>query len=525
MKPRWAVLGSLVSAVALAQSAGAPAVVFSPVADAKVPAGLALAIQERASALVSAVPSHGVVHARQVASMAERHRVKLDGLSDSNAARKAAERLGAGLFVASSLKPGPGGYQLEWFASKVGGVAFAEGKAALPAGAALAVQRGSDALAEGLLRFDGVKAPLPSRAQPQSANDAAVVDYAACADVLMAQPLGIENPSVLREAELAAAIRKCEAAVKADPTFAAGWAALALAAAIHGDDAQAVEALGRAKDEGGSLPNRTLARFWLVSRYQSSEAAEQVLAEAVRAEPGAMLMRAYLGELYNTLGRHADAARVWRAYAADCPSSPFALSRLAYTLARLGQADEAAAFAEKALAFDPASPDLKLELASRYLDAGKADQAVATLEPELDKHPSAELWLRYGYAQLRRNELGKAQEALTAAFAAAQAGTDWRTRSRAKLNLAELAFRQGKKDMAKQLLSDSVREGLVARPTPETKELLALLSPAELKALAAKGVGLRKESSPFVVEAGEVAPAAARPQAPAGFDAVKVKVR
>ena len=385
------------------------------------------------------------------------------------------------------------------------------------------MQRGADTLAGGLLRFEGVKAALPTRAQPQTSSDAAMADYAACADVLGLQPLGIENPTVLREAELAEAIRNCEAAVKADPGFGAGWAALALAAAIRGDDARAVEALGRAKGESGSLPNRALARFWLVSRYQSAEAAEQVLADAVRAEPGSMLMRAYLGELYNALGRHADAARVWRAYASDCPTSPFALSRLAYTLARLGQPDEAAAFAEKALAFDPGSPDLKLELASRWLDAGKPDQAVATLEPELDKQPSAELLLRYGYAQLRRGELAKAEKALTAAFAAAQGGTDWRTRIRAKLNLAEIAFRQGKKDLAKQLLSESARDGLALRPTPETKDLFALLSPAELKALQAKGVGQKKESSPFAVDGGEVAPAAARPQAPAGFEAVKGK--
>ena len=57
----------------------------------------------------------------------------------------------------------------------------------------------------------------------------------------------------------------------------------------------------------------------------------------------------------------------------------------------------------------------------------------------------------------------------------------------------------------------------------ETKELLALLTPAELAALDAKPKTKVKEASPFSVTGGEVDPNATRPAAPKGFDGVKVK--
>src|SRR5438874_1790447 len=88
-------------------------VVFAPVADAKVPAGLNLACQEKASALLIATGRYDVVHARQVKSMALRHRMAAADFADPNVARQAAERLGATLFVYSKLAPGKGGFQLD----------------------------------------------------------------------------------------------------------------------------------------------------------------------------------------------------------------------------------------------------------------------------------------------------------------------------------------------------------------------------------------------------------------------------
>src|SRR3954471_1240641 len=84
-------------------------VVLPPVTDAKVPAGLALAMQEKATALLMGTGRYDLLHARQVKSMALRHRMALADLYDPNVARQAAERLGATLFVYSKLTPVKGG--------------------------------------------------------------------------------------------------------------------------------------------------------------------------------------------------------------------------------------------------------------------------------------------------------------------------------------------------------------------------------------------------------------------------------
>src|SRR4051812_9459075 len=74
----------LLAVAPFAQAAEAPkepqrasVVVLLPVADAKAPAGLALAMQEKATALLLGTNRYDVVNARQVRSMALRHRVAL----------------------------------------------------------------------------------------------------------------------------------------------------------------------------------------------------------------------------------------------------------------------------------------------------------------------------------------------------------------------------------------------------------------------------------------------------------------
>ena len=76
--------------------------------------------------------------------------------------------------------------------------------------------------------------------------------------------------------------------------------------------------------------NGARARVGLVTRYQSTEAGEAVLKEAIAKEPGFLLARGYLAELLNTEGKHADAAKVWQDYAAGTPNNPFIISRPAF---------------------------------------------------------------------------------------------------------------------------------------------------------------------------------------------------
>lgn len=518
-------LSSLLPTLALAAEL-IPVAVLPPVTDKKVPDGLTRAIQEKASALLAGTGKFSVTSARQVSAMAARHRVKLETLSDHNVAREAAQRLGVKMFVYSKLTPAKEGWTLEINTASVGDPGSETTSATLPKGEAAAVWMGSTGLAAAVAKMAKAEAP---KTPVSDASDAAVKDWVACEALLGKQPIGVENPTVLNEGELKKAVGLCESAVKAAPKLAEAWAALALAAAISGADERAVAALTQAESMRGTppmhLPNATLARFWLVTRYQSTEAGEKVLKEALAKEPGFLLARGYLAELLNAEGKHADASKAWQDYAAGTPNNPFIISRLAYTLSRLGKSAEAAVYAEKALAYDPESVDLNLELASRYVDANQLDKAIKVLEP-LAKPADArgESVLRLGYAKLLKGELDEAQKLLTRAHSVAKDPGEWRTRGRAKLNLAMVALKKDKKPEAKKLLAEAAKEGLAIKPSDETKDLLALLTPAELAALdTTKPKTKVKEASPFVTTGGEVDPNAARPAAPKGFDDVKVK--
>lgn len=499
-----------------AQAAGLqPVVVLVPVAGPDVPEGLPLVIQERANAQLMQAKV-AAFHARQVSSMANRHAMNSEQFAEPMVARSAAERLGAEVFVYSKLTAVKGGYLLELSSSQVGTPKTSTKTVKLPAGEAAAVNQAGNELATAALATAGKKAPKP--ALGELPGDAAMKDYAVCARLLDRQPIGIENPAVLNQAELTAASEACGKAAKASPKFVEAWAGLSLASAIAGADEPALSALkaGRALAAAHHVPNLTLSRFWLVTRYRSGEAGEAVLKEALLKEPGFLLGRGYLGELYNTLGRHEDAARAWRDYAAITPGNPFVISRLAYTLSRLGKQTDAVAYAVKALAFDPASLDLNLELASRYLDAGLADKAIATLEPlAAPADARAEVVLRLGYAQLLKGNLDAAEKLSRRAIASATAPADWRTRARAKLNLASVQLKQKKNDEAKQSVRDAVKEGLRVQDGPATKDLLALFPAGELAKLEVAG---QKEASSLPVAQGEVDPGAKRAPLPKGFD-------
>jgi tetratricopeptide (TPR) repeat protein len=500
--------------------------IFPPVGDKKTPEGLALAMQARATSLLASTGKYAVISYRQIANMAARHGTKLETLNDPNVARESAQRLGVKHFVFSKLTPTKEGWTIEMSAGTVGELEMHASTASAPKGEAGAVAAVGQNLAVAAAKVANAASPV---AVEVDAKDAAVRDWAACEAQLAKQPIGVENPTVLNETELTRAVGLCGAAVKASPALGEAWAALALAAAIDGTDERAVFALTQADATKAKaalpLANATLARFWLVTRYQSTDAGEQVLKDAIAKEPGFLLARGYLAELYNAEGKHAEAAKVWQDYTAVTPNNPFLISRLAYTLARLGKTADAAKFAEKALAYDPDSVDLNLELASRYVDAGDVKKAITVLEPLAKPADArAEAVLRLGFAKQHENQLDEAEKLYQRAFTlASKDPADWRTRGRAKLNLAGLALKRDKKADAKKLLGEAAKEGLKLKATDDTKDLITLLTPAELTALEGKAKPAKKEASPLPVKGGEVDAAATRPAAPKGFDDVKVK--
>jgi tetratricopeptide (TPR) repeat protein len=512
---------SLAAAALLAQSPvpdRVRAVVFPPVLAGKSSLGLELVMHEKASALLLLTRRYDTVHHRQIASMAANHMMKPADFGDANLARRAAERLGAKSFAWATGKQTDKGWDLEAFAGHVGDPAVEKMTASVPAAEAQAVPQAALLLAQVLAKADKVELPAGgANLQPNTSKDLAMKSYAACLTGVSKQPLGIENPPVIEGEELAKSLQLCEAAVKADPNFSGAWAALALAAAIDNRDQRAVEALGKIDPMANFIPNQTLARFWLVSRFQSPEAGEAVLREAMQREPGFLLAQTYLAELYNRLGRYAEAATVWQDYAKKSPGNTFVISRLAYTLSRLGKAEEAVTFAEKALTFDPESPELKVELASRYIDAGKHDKAIALLTPlAAEKEPNPDVLLRLGYARHLKGQLKEAEELLTRAHRSAKDPRGWRVRFRALLDLSALAQEKGDKELARKRLNDALREGRITYlGSSDMATLLKLTSLDEAKELQSTVKHPVKQASPYGDEK--------KPAAPKGFETVQVK--
>src|SRR6185436_646275 len=93
--------------------------------------------------------------------------------------------------------------------------------------------------------------------------------------------------------------------------------------------------------------------------------------------------------------------------------------------------------------------EARLELASRFIDANKLEDAKKMLDV-LAKAPDArgEVFLRLGYIYLLQNKLEDAERFCTQASERAQKGREWRTRGRARYDLAKIALRRGDKDKA-----------------------------------------------------------------------------
>ncbi len=277
--------------------------------------------------------------------------------------------------------------------------------------------------------------------------------------MLIQQPISIDTPTVIATGDLARAIKACRTAVQADPAFQAAWAALGLALAISGEDAQAVQALIKVRADGSFQPLFWLGRYWLVTRYQSPEAGLKVLRAALEKRPGFLLARGYLAEHLVVSGKTTDGLKAWRAYAAELPRSAFLRGRVSAALARLGRHDEAIAAAREALAIDPLDRDAILELGSRQLDSGVRDEAVATLEAAADGKARGELLLRLGWAYFDKGDVARADALFHRAEVVATHPSEWRTRARAHADQARVCDSRGDRACAQAAMRRALDEG------------------------------------------------------------------
>lgn len=478
---------------------------------------LALLLEARASELVEDTGKVSQLHLKQVVRAINEESFSGD-LGDPKNADALRMAVGADRAVSFSLDAAGDGLVLN-------GVTF-DGKKPVPFTAKLpktwagALEQGSVVLAKAAL--GSVPLAKKSNAQPSSTNEEALQQLGACYPVVLRQPLSADTPSLLDTTELERAATACARAAELDPKLRFAFATSALAQAIIGGDAAATKSLAALGDSDDVLEMYTLARFWLLTRYQSNEAGVAFLSDLVKKHPGELLARSYLGDTQFAIGAWADAEKTWNAYVALAPNSAWAWGRLSKALARLGKNDEAVNAAKKGFALSPTSPEARLELGSRLIDAGKAAEAEEILEPLARVVPArGEHLLRLGWSHWLQGELDAAQAYFQRAVDVATAPGEWRTRGRASYDLALVEAKRGKKDAAKLALKAALATGLKLREVdPSLTEVARELERGDVArdAGVASGRLVPREASLFPVDPfGDPDVKAKKPPAPQGL--------
>ncbi|MFT3706377.1 MAG: tetratricopeptide repeat protein [Archangium sp.] len=393
-----------------------------------------------------------------------------------------------------------------------------------------ALEQGSVALAKAIL--PGIALPAKSAAQPSSTNEDALKALGQCYPVVLRQPLSPDTPALVETVELTRAAEACAKAVELDPKLRFALASGALAQAILGGDGVAAKALAGLGESDDMLETYTLARFWLLTRYQSNEAGVAFLTDIVKKRPGELIARSYLGDTLFALGNWAEAEKVWRAYSEQVPNSAYAYGRVSKALARQNKHDEALVAARKGFALSATSTEARLELGSRLIDAGKVQEAQDVLSPLAQLNPArGEHLLRLGWAHWLEGELDPAQAYFQRALDVSNAPGEWRTRGRAAYDLALVAAKQNRADAAKAALKISMNSGLKLKDVDasltafvrdiERADVGASASSASAKDGGTGGARaslVPRESSLFPVDSyGELDPKAKKPAAPDGL--------
>jgi tetratricopeptide (TPR) repeat protein len=455
----------LVPTMALAQSPGRTTpVVFPPRASGALGQELALGITDRAGAELYATGYYNHLHIKQVLSMARHHGLTIDRLADPVVAKRSATLLGAQSGFYGTLSRLDKGWTLTGTVFDLRTNRHETMEHTLPADIAALVRDGGRALARALASLDGVELmDEEATIHPDTSLAEAMRNYLAGWSVLVRQPLGLRQSHVIDAGEINEARQHCIAATAADPQFAAAWAALSLASALALENEDAARALNHTRSVTGYLPLARLAQYWLATRFNSNAYGAVVLRDASREHPGALIFLAYLGEHLNITQKYSEALGVWNRYLKVVGHSPYAMAQKGYSMARLGHLQEAIDITRDASAADPESLHIKLELASRLVDAGRLDKAEKLLIPMVRaKDAWGEIALRLGYVYLLMNKKGRATKLLERALEMSTSPSEWRTRGRARYDLAIVQARQKKLKAAEDLLLAAANEGFIA---------------------------------------------------------------
>jgi tetratricopeptide (TPR) repeat protein len=319
------------------------------------------------------------------------------------------------------------------------------------------------ALVIGLLKDVGaidLKVPDPVTVSPKTKKLGALLTYANCYQVLVQQSIGIRQPVMLNDSLVDEAIELCEESKRLDGSFEATRAALGLAYALKGRKRQAELYLGSVKNSKAMLPLYWIGKFWVLSRYYNVDQALEVLEDAIDIYPGFLLARGYLGESLNTMRRSDAALKIFEAYLDQVPNQPWVMGQLGYTYSKLRKSDAAIQWTKKGLRTNPDDGVLMLMLASRMVDTNRLEDSVSILRRIINEgNRRGEVYLRLGYSLLLLDRHSEAERYFRTALMKSSTASEWRTRGRARYDLAKLWMRLDNPDNAIRQLRMAVKEG------------------------------------------------------------------
>jgi tetratricopeptide (TPR) repeat protein len=452
------------------------------------------AVQLRLLGTLRAAGGTNVVHPKMFLRVMERYDQRLSGVDDDKRIQALGEIVGADVVVSSVVQQHDDETIIRLTAHPIAYDGLAgdttQGRAT---GATL--MNALDAMPGPLLtllkgtgRVGALEAPASVTIGPDTRSKDALLEYAACSLSLMAQPLGLRNPIVIDEAVLNQSEELCRDALSHDASFTDPHAELALIAALRGQQSEAEAELVKAKKSKAFNSSYWLAKFWVLSRFYDVDLALETLRAAIEAHPGFMLGRGYLGEAYIALGRAEDSAKAFSEYLAAAPRQSWVMGQIGYARAKQRQYEEAIDWTEKGLRTRPGDAELLLQLASRYIDSGRNEEAVTLLKRVVSEGGArGEVHLRLGYAYLKLDRFNEAEREMRTAILKAGGSAEWRTRGRARYNLAQLWLESGSPANAMRQLRMAVKEGFRDRGALEAPSMAALRDQPGYAELLLKG--------------------------------------
>lgn len=445
---------------------------------------LGLVLQTRATEVLRATGQFNELHAKQMLSMAGAEAFHPETFGTTGAADgDVAWYLGADVFLSGKLERGDKSLNFAGFSGVRGAPIATVKPAKMGATYVSGLNQAIGEITKQVATLSKQKVAKWPDLTVGTRSDEALLAYARCQATVLKQPMGIENPVVLNADAIGEAIKNCRAAIALDPKFTAAKVALALALAIEGSDAESATLLADAGEQDSAL--YWIARFWLVTRYQSPEAGEGLLRQAITRRPGFLLAQIYLCEGLTVLGQWEKAVKACEEVATVTPKGVFPLLRLGRALAGAGKTDDALKKSQEALALEPAgmkSREASLQLASRFIDANKLNDAISILEQlaAADNVRGEEL-LRLGYAYQLKGQADTARGLYEKAISRAVSPGEWRTRGRGWHDLAVIHAKAGAKDKAKNALIESRRSGFKPRTVDASLTALAKEVDADAK--------------------------------------------